>query len=49
MRRQTHDAAVQFRAPAWIVAQAEQRAVAQGMSLSELLRHALRRELKDAA
>jgi hypothetical protein len=49
MRRQTHDATVYFRAPSHIVAAAEERARREGMSLSELIRHALRRELKEAA
>jgi len=49
MRRQTHDANIYFRAPSSILAQAEAKARREGMSLSELIRHALRRELRDAA
>jgi hypothetical protein len=49
MRRQTHDANLYFRAPAWIVSAAEAEARRRGMGLSELLRAALRRELQDAA
>lgn len=49
MRVHTHDAVVRFRANARLVATAESRAREQGMSLSEFLRHALRRELREAA
>ena len=48
-RKLTHDANVYFRAPAFIVAKAEERARAQGMNLSELIRQALRREVLEAA
>ena len=50
MRRQTHNASVFFRAPAWIIGEAERKAECEGMNLSELMRRALRRELgKEAA
>jgi len=49
MRTHNHDAVIRFRANARLVASAEHRAREQGMSLSELLRHALRRELREAA
>jgi len=49
MRAPVHDSVVRFRAPASIIALAEAKARREGMSLSELLRNALRRELKDAA
>ena len=49
MRSQVHDSTVQFRANQSLLAEAEAKARREGMSLSELLRHALRRELKEAA
>jgi len=49
MRRLTHDTPVYFRCAAHVVAQAEERARQQGMNLSELMRHALRRELQGGA
>ncbi|MBD3761486.1 ribbon-helix-helix protein, CopG family [Rhizorhabdus sp.] len=45
MRRQTHDTVLTFRAPAAIVARAESTARERGMSFSEFLRQAVRREL----
>ena len=48
-RKLTHDANVYFRAPAFVVAAAEEKARKQGMNLSELIRQALRREVLDAA
>jgi predicted HicB family RNase H-like nuclease len=49
MRAQIHTTVVQFRANQSLLAAAHEKARREGMSLSELLRHALRRELKDAA
>ncbi len=49
MRRQTHDTTLAFRAPAAIAAQAEACARERGMSFSEFLRQAVRRELKREA
>jgi len=44
-----HDAAIRFRVAEKLLASAEEKARREGMSLSELLRHALRRELREAA
>ena len=49
MRESVHCHTVTFRASPAIVASAEAKARREGMSLSELMRHALRRELRDAA
>ena len=49
MNRPVHDTLVRFRANQTIVTAAEERARREGMSLSELIRHALRRELQEAA
>jgi hypothetical protein len=49
MRSNVHDAAVRFRVSNRMLAHAETKAREQGMSLSELLRHALRRVLTEAA
>lgn len=49
MRANNHDSVVRFRANARLVASADSYARSQGMSLSELLRQALRRELRAAA
>lgn len=42
-----HDVPVRFRVNNAILAKAQAKAVAEGMSLSELMRSALRRELKN--
>jgi len=49
MRAAVHDVPVSFRASAAIIAAAETKARRQGMSLSEFMRAAIRREVKDAA
>lgn len=49
MRRSVHDSTVRFRANEELVAQAEAKARRSGMTLSELIRQAMRRELQDAA
>ncbi|WP_417592540.1 ribbon-helix-helix protein, CopG family [Parasphingorhabdus sp.] len=49
MRGQIHHTPVRFRVNEAILAKAQAKAERQGMSLSELLRHALRAELEDAA
>jgi hypothetical protein len=48
-RKLTHDANVYFRAPAFIIEAAEAKAKRDGMNLSELMRHALRREVLERA
>jgi len=49
MSTSVHDHVVRFRVNRALVARAEQSARAEGMTLSEFIRLALRRELKDAA
>ena len=49
MRQPVHSALVRFRANEALVAQAEAKARREGMTLSELMRHALRREVREAA
>ncbi|MFZ5696144.1 MAG: ribbon-helix-helix protein, CopG family [Pseudomonadota bacterium] len=49
MRGHVHNAAVRFRVSDALLAAATAKAKQEGMSLSELLRHAVRREVKDAA
>lgn len=49
MRSNVHDTHVRFRANAALIARAEQVAAKQGMSVSELMRAALRREVGIAA
>lgn len=49
MRRQSHDAHINFRAPSSIVRQAEACARDRGMSFAEFLRQAVRRELQREA
>lgn len=49
MRGQIHNAAVRFRVSDTLLAAASAKARREGMSLSELLRHAVRRELREAA
>ena len=49
MNAPIHDTLVRFRVNEALVASASEKARREGMSLSELLRHALRRELKEAA
>ena len=44
MHKLTHDMAVHFRAASFVMAEAEKKARAQGMSLSEYLRHLVRRD-----
>ena len=46
MRAEVHDATAKFRVSADLLTAAEQKAKREGMSLSELLRHALRREVR---
>ncbi|MGE0776633.1 MAG: hypothetical protein AB7L36_16555 [Sphingomonadaceae bacterium] len=46
MRSPVHDCVVRFRANGRLLESAEAKAQAEGMSLSELLRHALRQELR---
>jgi len=48
MRRLVHDSKVYFRVNQKVLEDAERKARASGMSLSEFLRQALRRELKEA-
>lgn len=49
IRKTVHDGAVVFRASAALVEQAAVTAAREGMSLSELMRAALRRQLREAA
>ena len=49
MRRQNHTQNYTFRVPPHILAAAEAKAERTGMSLAELVRQALRRELQEAA
>jgi len=49
MRVQVHHVPVRFRVNEAVLAKAQAKAEREGMSLSELLRHALRVELRDAA
>jgi Fe-S cluster assembly ATPase SufC len=46
MRSPVHDAPVHFRANAGLIAAAQAKAEREGMSLSELMRAALRREVR---
>ena len=48
MRRNVHDTAVRVRLNEALLRRAEQSAVDRGMSVSELVRHAVRRELEAA-
>ena len=49
MRGQVHNSLVRFRANEALVAEAEAKARAEGMTLSELIRQAVRREVREAA
>lgn len=49
MRAQLHDTPVRFRVNHALIAAAETKARNEGMSLSELLRQAVRREVKGRA
>lgn len=46
-RAPVHDAAIRFRLAESLLASAEKTARREGMSLSELVRHALRRHLRE--
>lgn len=48
-RRIVHDKPVNFRVNAALLAQAEKVADQEGMNFSELMRHALRNQLREAA
>lgn len=49
MQGQVHNSWVKFRANDALVAKATLKAQREGMSLSELMRHALRREVRGVA
>lgn len=49
MRSNVHDTMARFRVNEALLSAAEEKARREGMSLSELMRHALRRELREAA
>lgn len=49
MRHTVHDGRARFRISDNLREEAQRRAARDGMSLSELIRSALRRELRDAA
>lgn len=46
---QAHNRTIQFRVNAALVAAAEAKAHREGMNLSQLMRHALRKEVREAA
>ncbi|MET3287046.1 UNVERIFIED_ORG: putative DNA binding CopG/RHH family protein [Sphingomonas sp. 1057] len=48
-RSSIHDAHIRFRVANTLLHSAEEKAQREGMTLSELLRHALRRELREVA
>lgn len=49
MREQIHNSTARFRVNGALLAAAEAKARREGMSLSELLRHAVRQEVRSAA
>jgi antitoxin component of RelBE/YafQ-DinJ toxin-antitoxin module len=49
MKTAMHDSVVKFRVNETLLARASNHARSEGMTLSELVRSALRRELQDAA
>ena len=49
MRNYVHNAEVRFRVNQALLAAVEEKARREGMSLSELLRHAVRKEVREAA
>jgi hypothetical protein len=49
MRQQVHNSHIRFRVSEGLLAAAEAKARREGMSLSELLRHAVRKEVRGAA
>lgn len=49
MRSYVHNAEVRFRVNDALLAAAAEKARREGMSLSELLRHAVRKEVREAA
>jgi antitoxin component of RelBE/YafQ-DinJ toxin-antitoxin module len=49
MKMPVHDSLVRFRVNQDLVAEAEAKARAEGMTLSELIRQAVRREVREAA
>ncbi len=49
MRQHTHDCVARFRVNTELLSAAEEKARREGMSVSELLRAALRREVREAA
>ena len=49
MRQPVQPLTLRFRASPALAAEVSARAAAEGMTLSELVRHALRRELREAA
>lgn len=49
MRREIHNSTVRFRVNCALLAAAQEKALREGMTVSELLRHAIRKEVKDAA
>jgi hypothetical protein len=49
MRASVHDSVAKFRVNEGLLAAAEAKARREGMSLSELMRHALRREVREPA
>jgi len=49
MRPSVHDSVVRFRVSEGLVSAAEAKAREEGMTLSELIRQAVRREVREAA
>lgn len=49
MRNNVHNSMIRFRANDALMAAAAEKARREGMSLSELMRHALRKEVREAA
>ncbi len=49
MRRSIHDTKLMLRANEALLAQARAKAEQEGMTLSEFIRHAVRREVREAA
>jgi len=49
MRANIHDATIRFRVNETLLSAAEIKARRDGMSLSEFVRHAIRKELKETA
>jgi predicted DNA binding CopG/RHH family protein len=49
MKPGVHDSLIRVRTPSHLLAQAEEKARREGMTLSEFVRQAVRREVREAA